>query len=361
MEKLFSKFRIAIFPYAIALIYFGSLLFLVSFITSFIVGLFLYGLDAFDAYDAVHGTFYIFLCMISLIIAALAVSALTTFFKVKVSQEGISGSTFWGVKHIYITWNDIKRVKPIRLFGLRWLRLFCKSIKRPLWIPLFLKNMSEFQKLVMQYSDEGNPIREHLDESNKYRLPGLRKNLVRLIALLVIPFIIYGASVVFYFSKAPIEDLVLRSSYSEYLVEAIPIPTLPPSLCRFYIRNFSDFDIHEKYNRFPLLHWALLGYVNGDPDQRQHMLNLSEFLIAKGADLNALDELGRTCLHLAVRFNSTEMVRFLLKHGADVNVLAGSKLKNLTSLAYAQSLEREHPKTDRREVIQLLIQNGAAE
>ena len=94
---------------------------------------------------------------------------------------------------------------------------------------------------------------------------------------------------------------------------------------------------------------------------RLQMLNLSEFFISKGADLNALDKWGRTCIHQTVFWNSPELVRFLLKHSADVNVQAGSKLKNLTPLAYARSLKKKYPRTDRREVIQLLIQNGAVE
>jgi hypothetical protein len=351
MEKLFHKFRPRIFPYANAMIVPIYIIFIPLWIISLVL---------FYTQSPELSSFFL-LFLLGYLAIAHAASALSSLCGVKVSQDGVSGSTVWGIKGIFVTWDDIEKVKPIRLFGLRYLRLFCNSKKLPLWIPLFLNNVNEFQKLVIQYSNEGNVIREHLDESNKYRLPGLRKNLVRLIAFLVIPFIIYGASVVFYSSKAPINDLVLRSAYSEYLVEAIPIPTLPPSLCRFYIRNFSDFDINEEYEGSSLLHWALFGYVMGDPDQRQHMLDLAEFFIAKGADLNALNEWGRTCIHQAVRYNLPELVRFLLKHGADVNVLAGSKLKNLTPLAYARSLEREHPKTDRREVIQLLRENAAVE
>jgi len=352
MEKSFHKFRPRIFPYANAMIVPIYIIFIPLWIICFVL---------IDVESSPELSSFFLLFLLGCLAIAHATSALSSLCGVKVSQDGVSGSTVWGIKGIFVTWDDIEKVKPIRLFGLRYLRLFYRSKKMPLWIPLFLNNVNEFQKLVMQYSNEGNVIRGYIDESNKYRLPGLRKNLVRLIAVLVIPFLIYGASVVFYFSKAPIKNLVLRSAYSEYLVEAIPIPTLPPSLCRFYIRNFSDFDINEKYDGLPLLHWALLGYVTGDPDQRQHMLNLSEFFIAKGADLNALDKWGRTCLHLAVRNNSPELARFLLKHGADINVPAGSKLKNLTPLAYARSLKKEYPRTDRREVIQLLIQNGAIE
>jgi len=354
MEKSFHNFRTSIFPYANAIIIPVYIIF---------IPLWIIRLVFIDVESSPELSSFVLLYLLGCLAVAYAVSALLSFCKVQVSQDGISGFNFWGgiTRRAFVRWDEIEEVRPIRFFGLRYLRLFCKSIKKPLWIPLFLNNVNEFQKLVIQYSNEGNDIRGHLDESNKYRLPGLRKNLVRLIAVLVIPFLIYGASVVFYFSKAPIKNLVLRSAYSEYLVEAIPIPTLPPSLCRFYIRNFSDFDINEKYDGLPLLHWALLGYVTGDPDQRQHMLNLSEFFIAKGADLNALDKWGRTCLHLAVRNNSPELARFLLKHGADINVPAGSKLKNLTPLAYARSLKKEYPRTDRREVIQLLIQNGAIE
>jgi ankyrin repeat protein len=48
-------------------------------------------------------------------------------------------------------------------------------------------------------------------------------------------------------------------------------------------------------------------------------LRTVERLISAGSDVNSFDELGMTALHYAVREEHTDVVEFLVKHGADVN------------------------------------------
>jgi hypothetical protein len=357
MENTSHNFRIAIFPYTSALMTFGALCISVI----WIIGLLFTNLSRLNAFDAVHGTFYLFLWMTSLLICCFVASSLTALGKMKVSSEGISGNTFWGIKSTFVAWDDIETVKHIRLFGARWLRLFCKSVKRPLWIPLFLKNMSEFQKLVIHYSKEGNPIREYLDESNKYPYPGLRKYLITLITFLLIPFLIYAGTLTYYLTKAPVSKLIFHSSSSGKLLGTIPIGPIPPSLCRFYIRNFSDFDINKDYDGHRLLDDALFAYGYAEPDQRPHMLSLVEFFLRKGGIPDSLGKWGYSYLHSAVRSNSPELIRLLLRYGADVNVRADKKHNKATPLGYARSVNKKRPGTVQPEVIQLLIQNGAIE
>ncbi len=354
MEDTIHKFRIAIFPYAVALMTFGALCILVI-----CIGFLIIDRSLLSALYAVEGTFYLFLWMTFLIIVALVTSLASSM--VKVSRDGITGSTFWGIKSIFVAWDDIDTVKPIRLFGTRWLRLFCKSIKRPLWIPLFLKYMSEFQKRVMHHTNEGNPIREYLDESNTYPLPGLRKNLVILFTFLLVPFLIYVGTITYYLTKTPVNELIFHSSSPDKLLDTIPIDPLPPSLCRFYIRNFSDFDINKDYDGHRLLYEALLAYRHAGPDQRPHMLSLVEFFLKKGASPEALDKWGYSYLHFAVRYNSPELIRLLLRYGAEVNVRADKQHKKVTPLGFARSVNKKRPGTVKPEVIQLLIQNGAIE
>ena len=356
MEDTIHKFRIAILPYTVALTTFGALCILVVCMAFFIADL-----SRLSALYAVEGTFYFFLWIAFLMICCFVASSLTALSKVTISLDGITGSTFWGIKSTFVPWDDIDRVKPISLFGTRWLRLFGKSLKRPLWIPLFLKNMSEFQKHVMHCSKEGNPIRKYIDESNTYPYPGLGKNIVILITYLLVPLLLCAGTAFYYLKKAPIDELVFDSSLSDKLFGVIPVSPLPASFYRFYIRNYSDFDSHKRYEYGQsLLHVTLgPGYIVEDFDQwLPHVLNLAEFFLQKGVDINALDERGFAALHEAVALDSPELIGLLLRHGADINVR--SKGKGSTPLGLAKLIKKKGG-TVKPEVIQLLIQNGAIE
>lgn len=43
-------------------------------------------------------------------------------------------------------------------------------------------------------------------------------------------------------------------------------------------------------------------------------------LIDKGAQINSQTELGRTAVHLALGYQSKEILRLLIYHGCDVNL-----------------------------------------
>ncbi|KAH6583759.1 hypothetical protein BASA60_001280 [Batrachochytrium salamandrivorans] len=83
------------------------------------------------------------------------------------------------------------------------------------------------------------------------------------------------------------------------------------------------------------LHWAASG---------KH-LDIVEYLIEKGADVNAKDEADWTPLTIAVNVNAEQIVRNLIAAGADVNT-ATERL--VTPLHYAAS-------RDRLEIAQILV------
>ncbi|KAJ3403875.1 hypothetical protein CcCBS67573_g06458 [Chytriomyces confervae] len=87
------------------------------------------------------------------------------------------------------------------------------------------------------------------------------------------------------------------------------------------------------------LHWAASG---------KHV-NVAEYLIEKGADVNALDDADWTPLMIAVSVGSAPLVDFLLQNGADVNLQNENKQ---TPLFYAAS-------KGWLDVCQLLISHGA--
>ncbi len=78
-------------------------------------------------------------------------------------------------------------------------------------------------------------------------------------------------------------------------------------------------------------------------------LAIVKILIEKGADINAKDTSGQTPLHYAARSGHKEIVELLLAHSADVNIGAHY---NLTAADLA--MQRNH-----NEVVELLVSKGA--
>ena len=80
---------------------------------------------------------------------------------------------------------------------------------------------------------------------------------------------------------------------------------------------------------------------------KSNKLEMAEFLIDKGIDVNAVDEYKRTPLHLAT--SHIDMVQLLITRGADLNVLDN---KGCTPLFCAVN-------GDHKEVSEILMSNGA--
>ncbi|KAK6455624.1 uncharacterized protein RJT20DRAFT_97227 [Scheffersomyces xylosifermentans] len=81
-------------------------------------------------------------------------------------------------------------------------------------------------------------------------------------------------------------------------------------------------------------------------------LNEVQSYIARGANANEKDFCGFTCLHEAALEGHTEVVRFLIEHGANVNAKADAAGDSETPLIDAA--ENKH-----YEVVKLLLDNGA--
>ncbi|EAY08094.1 hypothetical protein TVAG_497170 [Trichomonas vaginalis G3] len=50
-----------------------------------------------------------------------------------------------------------------------------------------------------------------------------------------------------------------------------------------------------------------------------NLIPLCEYLLSKGADINAKNKLGQTCLFIAASYGNAQLIEFLISHGADVN------------------------------------------
>lgn len=86
--------------------------------------------------------------------------ALVWLLPVYVSSKGIRSYTLWG-NYDTVAWEGIDRVRAINLLGLRYVRLYSTSIRRPIWIPLFLARMKEFVTEVRARTSLDHPLNEY--------------------------------------------------------------------------------------------------------------------------------------------------------------------------------------------------------
>ena len=125
---------------------------------------------------------------------------------------------------------------------------------------------------------------------------------------------------------------------------------IPGKACEYYMFNHRAIknDIDE------LASGAGLSFIlSGHNNEKKYQI--AEFFIANGLDVNGINHYGDynlTPLHSAVLLNDIEMVQFLLKHNADVNIKPPSI--NMTPLEFALSLQEKEPSVDRSKIQQVL-------
>jgi hypothetical protein len=86
-------------------------------------------------------------------------AAMVWLFPVYASSKGIRSYTVWG-NYDEIAWESIDWVRSINLFGMRYVRLYSLSIRRPIWIPLFLSRMKDFVAEVRAQTPVEHPLNE---------------------------------------------------------------------------------------------------------------------------------------------------------------------------------------------------------
>lgn len=125
---------------------------------------------------------------------------------------------------------------------------------------------------------------------------------------------------------------------------------IPSKVCEYYMFNYRDItkDVEELTKGS-----GLVFILNGKNKEKKY--KIAEFFILKGLDVNGVNHYGDynlTPLHGAVLSNDVGMVKFLLKHGADIKIKPASI--NMNPLEFAQSLQKKEPSVDRSKIIKLL-------
>lgn len=99
--------------------------------------------------------------VVGLFIGLVAMAAMVLFMTVRVSEEGLRAFDFWG-RPRELAWSQISKVRPTRLGGLRYLRVFGGTTEGPLWLPLFLQQPQAFWSAVANAAGPHSPLQVRL-------------------------------------------------------------------------------------------------------------------------------------------------------------------------------------------------------
>jgi hypothetical protein len=102
----------------------------------------------------------IFIVWISALIADILLDFIcAAYFKVKLNPRGISCFNFWGI-YSFVLWDEMRDAKIFNLFGLKYVRVFFRNSRIPLWVPLFIKNREGFSAALCEFAPTSNMLRQ---------------------------------------------------------------------------------------------------------------------------------------------------------------------------------------------------------
>lgn len=131
------------------------------------------------------------------------------------------------------------------------------------------------------------------------------------------------------------------------------------TMVRLYLR-YGDYDAQGNLegSKLPLFNFALFGYNLSISDYNERVFEVSQILLTRGANINALDaSTGRTALHEAIFMNYAKVVEFLTKNNADPNIRVNNSrsfFNNADALAFALKCEKMDKNMNYSEVIWLV-------
>ena len=123
-------------------------------------------------------------------------------------------------------------------------------------------------------------------------------------------------------------------------------------IAEFLINNGANVNVKDKDGYTPL-HNTAHSFLRGDPPKSTEAdrNRTAALLLENGALVNATTNHGGTPLHLAVSTNNVGLVQLLLENGADPNI---QQAQGMTPLHFAFFADK-----DRLQVVRLLLAHGA--
>ena len=158
-----------------------------------------------------------------------------------------------------------------------------------------------------------------------------------------------------------ITKLLIKKKANQYFVFSKLIEQKDISLIKWFIEKGADINTQNKDGNFAetrIKWWE--EQQNKDGKSALHLavqkgnIELVKLLIKAGADVNISNNYGWTALHFAVRDNAIELVKLLLKAGADVN------MSNDIGWTVLHFLPLDHDMIENyKKILQLLLSAGA--
>jgi len=148
-------------------------------------------------------------------------------------------------------------------------------------------------------------------------------------------------SVIFSLNNYDIEEVIICSSNNN-------AHYIPSNICKYYLFNYrgnkNDIAKLSKFSNLSfLIHLENIKLRN----------RLFDFFIKNGSDINGASNIdGLTPLHAAILVNDAELVKYLLKIGADPATI--DRNNKLTAIQFLHLLINKAPEVNRKEVKLLL-------
>jgi len=79
------------------------------------------------------------------------------FFAVRVHELGLHGHDPYG-RRLAVPWAQMGTIAPVSILGLHYLRIATPDPKRTLWLPRFIKEREEFDRLVAERAGAAHPL-----------------------------------------------------------------------------------------------------------------------------------------------------------------------------------------------------------